>query len=97
MPVDTDHPELAAAHLEEAAALARELAPGIEVNTSSIEGSAGPELVGAAQNARLLVVGCNGHGSVHMLVLGSVSHYCTLHATCPVLVIPPLVDDGPAA
>ena len=69
----------------------------MQVVTESIDGNAGHELVRAAEHGRLLVVGCRGHGNLHMLVLGSVSHYCTLHARCPVLVIPPLLDDGPPA
>ena len=93
--VAADRERLAAERLEEAAALAREVAPGIDVDTTSRDGSPGAELVRASENSRLLVVGCRGHGGVHGLLVGSVSHDCILHARCPVLVIPALVNDRP--
>jgi nucleotide-binding universal stress UspA family protein len=86
---------LAAQRLEEAAILAREVAPDIDIDTAALEGNPAAELTRATENSRLLVVGSRGHGSVHSLILGSVSHQCTLHAHCPVLVVPALVDDRP--
>jgi len=46
-------------------------------------------LVHEAADADLLVVGSHGHGhgAVTGALLGSVSEYCTNHATCPVAVI----------
>ena len=93
--VAADREQLAAQRLADAAALALEVAPDIDVSTVALEGRPGVELVQAAENSRLLVVGCRGHGGVHGLLLGSVSHQCTLHARCPVLVVPALVDDRP--
>ena len=87
--------ELAADRLEQATAIARDVAAAIEIDTAAVEGNAGLVLVHATRNSRLLVVGCRGHGGVHGLLLGSVSHHCTLHATCPVLVIPAHIDDRP--
>jgi nucleotide-binding universal stress UspA family protein len=95
--VADDRERLATQRLDEAAALALEIAPGIDVVTEALEGNPAVELVRATENSRLLVVGCRGHGGVHGLLLGSVSHRCTLHAHCPVLVVPALVDDRPAA
>lgn len=86
---------LAPERLEEATAVARLVAPELEIDTEAVEGNAGPILVEATRNSRLLVVGCRGHSGVHGLLLGSVSHHCTLHATCPVLVIPAHIDDRP--
>jgi len=91
--VAADRASLAAERLEEAAAIARDVAPGID--TAALEGNPGAELARATENSRLLVVGCRGHGGVHGLLLGSVSQQCTLHARCPVLVVPALVDDRP--
>jgi nucleotide-binding universal stress UspA family protein len=90
-----DREHLARQRLEEAAALALEIAPEIDVSTVAVAGNPAIELVRATENSRLLVVGCRGHGGVHELLLGSVSHKCTLHARCPVLVVPALVDDRP--
>ncbi len=44
-------------------------------------------LVQRARDARLLVVGCRGHGAVRSIVLGSVSHGVLHHATVPVAVV----------
>ena len=46
-------------------------------------------LVEEARGAELLVVGSRGLGPLRELALGSVSHACCRHATCPVLVVPP--------
>ena len=95
--VAEDRARVAAQRLDEAAALALEIASDIDVLKVALEGNPAVELVKATDNSRLLVVGCRGHGGVHELLLGSVSHKCTLHARCPVLVVPALVDDRPAA
>ena len=83
--------------LEDAAALAHDIAPDVEIETVAVEGSPAAELTRMTENSRLLVVGCRGHGGVHGLLLGSVSHECALHARCPVLVVPAVVDDRPPA
>lgn len=81
--------------LDEAAALAREVAPEVELELQAPEGSPGAVLVEASRNCRLLVVGSRGRSAVQELLLGSVSHHLVLHALCPVLVVPPHVDDSP--
>ena len=93
--VAADRARLAEQRLEEAAALARAVAPDADIATVPIEGNPEDELTRASQNSRLLVVGCRGRGNVNGLLLGSVSHHCTLHARCPVLVVPTCVDDRP--
>jgi nucleotide-binding universal stress UspA family protein len=52
-----------------------------------LEGPPGPTLVTEAKGANLLVVGRSGHGGWARLAVGSVSHYVTTHATCPVVVV----------
>ena len=52
-------------------------------------GSVVEELVSAAKDADMLVVGSRGAGGFRGLVMGSVHHLLvTQHATCPVVVIP---------
>lgn len=47
-----------------------------------------PALLDAAKGADLLVVGSRGLSGAKAALLGSVSHQVTLHATCPVVVVP---------
>jgi nucleotide-binding universal stress UspA family protein len=51
-------------------------------------GNPAEELVNAARDADMLVVGSRGTGGFGRLVLGSVSSQLTHHAVCPVVVIP---------
>ena len=51
-------------------------------------GSVVEELVNAAKDADMLVVGSRGAGGFSRLIMGSVSSLVTQHATCPVVVIP---------
>jgi nucleotide-binding universal stress UspA family protein len=44
-------------------------------------------LVEEARGADLLIVGSCGHGDFAGLLLGSVSHQCALHASCPVVIV----------
>jgi nucleotide-binding universal stress UspA family protein len=69
------------------AALARVPTHATQVRQRAVRGPAGPGLVSEARGADLLVVG-HGRRSIEMLHR-SMTWYCVLHATCPVLVIPP--------
>ncbi len=46
-------------------------------------------LLAATHDADLVVVGSRGLGGFKELVLGSVAHQVTMHAGCPVVVVPP--------
>jgi nucleotide-binding universal stress UspA family protein len=63
--------------------------PDVDVDAVAIHNEETPAqvLVEEAADAELLVVGSRGLGGFRELLLGSVSHQCVQHATCPVVVI----------
>lgn len=67
---------------------------------NEINGTPGPELVHAAAEANLLVVGTREHVGVDRFVERSVSHYCLRHSLVPVVTVPLsylLADDQAAS
>lgn len=62
---------------------------GVRVETLVREGDPGTEIVQEAESwpADLIVVGSHGHQGLKRLLLGSVAHYVTNHATCSVEVV----------
>ena len=70
-----------------AAAIARELAPGLAVETQVRGGDPAAVVLAAAGDAGLVVVGARGRGGLASLFLGSVSHGVVHGAHCPVLVV----------
>ena len=63
--------------------------PPPQVTVRSVAGIPSQELLNAAQDADMLVVGSRGAGGFTQLLLGSVTAQVTHHAPCPVVVIPP--------
>ena len=59
------------------------------VTVQAVSGNPAGELLDAARDADMIVVGTRGAGGFARLRLGSVSTYLTHHAQCPVVVIPP--------
>jgi nucleotide-binding universal stress UspA family protein len=53
-------------------------------------GGAASVLLESAKGADLVVVGSRGLGGFAGLLLGSVSHHVAHHATCPVVIVPPV-------
>ncbi|MCC2275251.1 universal stress protein [Streptomyces sp. ET3-23] len=61
--------------------------PEVPVSPQVARGHPSAVLVEVARHADLLVVGSHGRGAFAGMLLGSVSHHCVQHATCPVLVM----------
>jgi nucleotide-binding universal stress UspA family protein len=72
----------------QAAALA-EASPdeAVRLETRVVEGQAASVLIQAGEHAQMLVVGSRGLGGFRELLLGSVSHACAHHASCPVVIV----------
>jgi len=81
--------------VDKAAALVRDIAPGVDVKTKVAEGRAGTLLVEESHHASMIVVGSRGLGGVKGLFLGSVGVDVAAHATCPVLVYAGPSGTGP--
>ena len=74
----------------EAVAGANELQPTVPCEGLVLSGRAGDLLIEEARGAALIVVGRKGHGGLASIFLGSVSRHVVDHASCPVVVVPPL-------
>ncbi|HSC51854.1 MAG TPA: universal stress protein [Gaiellaceae bacterium] len=72
---------------EDAAAAAKQLQPGLDVEGLAVEGQPADVLVEQAADAQLIVVGRRGLGGFKSLLLGSVSQQVVHYATCPVVVV----------
>jgi nucleotide-binding universal stress UspA family protein len=59
-----------------------------EIMVSVTTGNPAEELVRAARDADMLVIGSHGSGGFATLLLGSVSSQVVHHASCPVVVVP---------
>ena len=66
----------------------KEIAPDVEVSTSTTTGSASRVLVGAAERAALVVLGATRSSRLERVVLGSVSGAVIQHAAAPVVLVP---------
>jgi nucleotide-binding universal stress UspA family protein len=90
LPEDSHNPEFTRKavrqFVDQAVTETGETAPEITVTVAT--GDAAEELVRAAHDADLLVVGSRGSGGFAKLLMGSVSSQVTHHATCPVVVVP---------
>ncbi|MCK9793803.1 universal stress protein [Isoptericola sp. 4D.3] len=74
--------------VEEAAARARDVAPGVETETFVEYASPAAALVGVSRDAGALVLGATRHGGLYEAVRGTVVLQVTAHALCPVVVVP---------
>ena len=60
-------------------------------------GEPGPVLVRESKDAQLLVIGTREHVGLGRLLVGSISHYCLSHASCPVVAVPAEAFNAPSA
>ncbi|MGB3737188.1 MAG: universal stress protein [Ilumatobacter sp.] len=66
---------------------------GIEIRRTFVNGRPRSTLAEFAQASDILVMGARGHGAVASVVLGSVSTWLLHHATRPMVVVPPPIED----
>jgi len=90
-PQDPAHVERARIMAQEAtgkalAQLSGDSPPAVAVR--ALSGTPADELLRAAQDADMIVVGSRGAGGFRRLLMGSVSTMIAWHARCPVVVIP---------
>ena len=78
---------MAKAVLSEATEIATRTLDPQDVRCLSVIGSAAAELVGASEQADLVVTGSRGHGAISAGLLGSTSYAVTAHAHCPAVVV----------
>jgi nucleotide-binding universal stress UspA family protein len=79
--------ESAAAIVNQSLAVVHEHYPDLVTKGEHHQGNAGSVLVEASRGATLLVVGSRGHSELTNLLIGSISEYCTHHASCPTLIV----------
>ena len=87
-----------AAEAQAVARAGRDLAtaevPGLDVTTTVTVGQPAAELIEAAADSTLLVLGRRGGLPLHHLLLGSVANKCLHHAPCPVVVVSEDLEHG---
>jgi nucleotide-binding universal stress UspA family protein len=70
-----------------AAERAAETAPGLLVDTDPLTGEPAQAVTESGAGALMLVLGSRGVSAFTAMVLGSVSRYAAVHASCPVVVV----------
>ncbi len=73
--------------LEGAVSRAQEVAPDLDTTTDLLSGPPALAVARSGSSAAILVVGVRGAGGFAALILGSVSRYAAVRATCPVIVV----------
>ena len=66
----------------------QEIGPRRDWSMEFLRGEPGPVLVRDSKGAQLLVIGTREHVGLGRLLVGSISHYCLSHASCPVVAVP---------
>ena len=79
--------EASARVLQTALGRADQVAPGLGITIDLLSGPPALAVARSGSDAAMLVVGARGAGGFAAMVLGSVSRYAALRATCPVIVV----------
>ena len=94
--VDPTFDEIQAAYLASITEVFDDISPRPDWLIQFATGEPGHVLVRQSQESQLLVVGTREHVGLGRILVGSISHYCLSHASCPVVAVPALTDAGPA-
>jgi nucleotide-binding universal stress UspA family protein len=78
---------MSARALAEAITRSAEVTTGLLIDTDLLAGPPAVAVTGSAAGALMLVVGARGAGGFAAMLLGSVSRYSAMHASCPVVVV----------
>lgn len=70
------------------------LEPGIRASSIVVIAHAADALIERSRNVDLVVCGSRGHGPLHSVLVGRVTHRLLRHADCPVLLVPGGVQEG---
>lgn len=73
--------------LDEAVTRARELTSELLIDVDLLTGAPALSVTECGSGALMLVVGARGSGGFAAMLLGSVSRYAAMHASCPVVVV----------
>jgi len=73
--------------LGEAITRCGEVAPDLLIDADLLTGPPALAVTGSGSGALMLVVGARGAGGFAAMLLGSVSRYAAMHASCPVVVV----------
>src|SRR5699024_6600893 len=73
--------------IDEARAIAHEMAPDIKIGHTIAEGSPIDMLLEMSKSVTMIVMGSRGLGGLSGMVMGSVSGAVVSHAQCPVVVV----------
>jgi nucleotide-binding universal stress UspA family protein len=79
--------EVAADAVASAVSRVTERVPGLSIDTDILTGSPAAAVADSGAGAAMLVVGARGAGGFAAMLLGSVSRYAAVHASCPVVVV----------
>jgi nucleotide-binding universal stress UspA family protein len=77
----------AARTLDEAITRAEEVTSGLLIDADMLTGPPALAVTDSGAGALMLVIGARGAGGFAAMLLGSISRYAAMHATCPVAVV----------